>query len=121
MGNKPRLWWTILTGVFAVWMVVLGIGMGLDRSDGTGVDAGNIFALVLFAGAGIAMGIGVLRARRGSTSGYWLTMFAAAPGILSALVFVWFPPMWLSGAAAIAVLVGAIGSLRSARIPKAAA
>jgi cation transport ATPase len=110
-----QTWWVTLTVILAVLQIVFAVGIGLD-SEATATERLVIFSI--WGGTAVLALVGVQKRRRSRRTGDTLIAVGVIPALISGIIFFWFPPMWLTTAAALAVIVF---SIRDAMNPVAAA
>ena len=100
-----QTWWVSLAVVLAVLQIVFAVGIALDQ------EASATERLVIFSvwgGSAALAFIGVQQRPRNRRIGDVLIALGVVPAVVSGIIFFWFPPLWLTTAAGLVVMVASI-------------
>jgi peptidoglycan/LPS O-acetylase OafA/YrhL len=100
-----QTWWVSLAVVLAVLQIVFAVGIGLDQ-DASATER-LVFFFALGGSAALAF-IGVQQRPRNRRIGDVLMALGVVPAVVGGIIFFWFPPMWLTTAAGLLVVVFSI-------------
>jgi hypothetical protein len=110
-----QTWWVSLAVVLAVLQIVFAVANAGDP------DASVTEKLVIFSvwgGSAALAFIGVQQRPRNRRIGDALIALGVLPAVVTGIIFFWFPPLWLTTAAGLVVMVF---SIRDAMSPVGAA
>ncbi len=106
-----QTWWVTLAVVLAGLQIVFAIGIGMD-SEASGTERLVVFSVW---GAGAALAIfGAQQRPRHRRRGNALVALGVVPAVITGIIAFWFPPLWLTTAAGLAVIWS---SIRDATVP----
>jgi peptidoglycan/LPS O-acetylase OafA/YrhL len=100
-----QTWWVSLAVVLAVLQIVFAVANGGDQ-DASATER-LVFFFALGGSAALAF-IGVQQRPRNRRIGDALIALGVVPAVVSGIIFFWFPPMWLTTAAGLVVMVFSI-------------
>ncbi len=110
-----QIWWVSLAVVLAVLQIVFAVGIGLDQE----ASATERFVIFTVWGGSAALAfVGVQQRPRNRRIGDALIALGVVPAVVGGIIFFWFPPLWLTTAAGLVVMVS---SIRDAMNPVGAA
>ncbi len=99
-----QAWWVSLAFVLAGLQAIFAVGIGLD-SEASATERIVVFS-VWVGGAVLAI-LGARLRLRNPRGGDALLALGVVPAVITGIIAFWFPPMWLTTAAGLAVFVSA--------------